>query len=242
MRIILLAFLLCLLNVQHASAEESACQKVKPFVTEINVEILTPPPVYDLTKNIAFLNKDGGKASEEWIKKNGLSGIWMAKDMQTQGTAAGGWGAFTGYELDAKPLDAYGAYGCIYFKKIEVSMMFRTLIMIPKEYPKGTCAYNLINDHELKHYQVNQATVNEVTDRLKKDIPQIIAQLESVHVGSDKMQARATEMKTAFTEMIDVYFKQVMTEKLEERNSLVDTPEEYQNISMQKKACNKVRK
>ena len=100
MRLLCLTILLILVNMPGAWAAESACQKVKPFQTEINIEMLTPPPVYDLTKNLAYLNNDGGRSTAEWLKKNGLESVWVAKDMQTQGTAAGGWGAFSQYSWE----------------------------------------------------------------------------------------------------------------------------------------------
>ncbi len=233
-----LSLLLLLFSTQSVSAEPSACAQKKPYVSQININLETPEPHYDLTKTLAFLNSDGGKSSKEWLKKNEMEGIWSSKHMQTAGQAAGGWAAYYSYNLDAEPLDDYWAYGCLYIKELTIDMMFRTIIMIPTEYPKGSCEFNLIQPHEVRHYEVNKQVALKMAARLKKDLPEIIAHLEAQHVGSDKLKTRAQEVKQGIKEMVDVYFKQVMREEMARMNGLVDTPEEYAQFGKNMRVCN----
>ncbi len=226
------------LSGAYAQATPSACAQKKPYASKITINMETPDPYYDLTKNLAFLNNDGGRSHEEWLKKNKMEGVWSSKHMQTAGRASGGWAAYYSYSLDAEPLDDYWAYGCLYVKELTIDMMFRTLILIPSEYPKGSCEFNLIHPHEMRHYEVNKQVALKMTERLRKDMPQIITMLEAEHVGSDKLKARAEEVKQGIKEMVDVYFKQVMSEEMERLNNLVDTPEEYAGFGKNMRKCN----
>lgn len=208
-------------------AEPSACEKIKPRPSVININLETPDPYYDLDRSLAYLNSDGGKGAEEWLKKNNMQNIWSSKHMTTAGRAAGGWGAYYQYRMDAQPVDSYWAYGCLFIEEINVEMMFRTIIQIPVEYPEGSCEFNFINEHELKHFQVNRDVAQKTAERLRKDMPEIIRILEQQHIGSDQLKVKAEEFKAGIKEMVDVYFQQVMAEEMERLNGLVDSPEEY---------------
>ena len=235
-RVILIV--LCL-TAPKAFAQESSCGQKKPYASNVTINMETPDPVYDLTKNIKFLNSDGGASSREWIQKNKMQGIWSSRHIEKAGQAAGGWAVYYNYKLDAQPFDPYWAYACLYVKDMTINMMYRTIIMIPKEYPKGGCAFNLIQTHELKHFAVGKSVAQKTAERLRKDMPEILARLEADHVGSDKTQQRASELKVSITEVVEVYFKQVMREEIERLNNQVDSPEEYTSIGRGIRACGK---
>lgn len=206
---------------------DSMCAQKKPFVSDVLIEMETPEPHFDFSKSVAYLNSDGGRSSREWLEKNNMQGVWSSKHMQTQGIAMGGWMVYYEYDIDPEPLDQYWAYACLYVKELKIRMMFRTIIYIPKEYPEGSCAFKLIMPHEMKHYQVNKVVAQNTAGRLRKDMPQILAELEKEHVGSQHLKSHAELMKQRISEIVDVYFKQVMGEEMEKMNGLVDSPEEY---------------
>lgn len=217
----------------------AACQQKKQYTSKIVINMETPDPVYDLSNDIKFLNNDGGASAKEWIEKNKMQGIWSSQHMEKAGQAAGGWAVYYNYKLDVQPFDPYWAYACLYIKDMTISMMYRTIIMIPKDYKKGGCAYNLIQDHELKHFNVGKSVAQKTAERLRQDMPKILERLEAEHVGSDKAQQRADQMKVSMTELVDVYFKHVMREEMGRLNNQVDSPEEYAGIGRGIRACGK---
>lgn len=208
-------------------AQASVCAQKKPWNSDILIEMETPDPHFDLTKNINYLNSDGGRSAEEWLKKNNMQGVWSSKHMKTHGLASGGWGAYYEYVLDPEPVDQYWAYACLYVKELKIRMMYRTIIYIPTEYPKNSCAFNIILEHELRHYEVNKTVAQKTTERLRQDMPQILMELENEHVGSQDLQNHGEIIKARIKDVVDVYFMQVMGEEMEKRNSVVDSPEEY---------------
>lgn len=229
--------LLMLICANPVWAQDSVCAQKKPFVSDILIEMETPDPHYDFSRDLAYLNNDGGKSAEEWLKKNNMQGVWSSKHMQTAGLASGGWGVYYEYTIDPEPLDQYWAYACLYVKELKIRMMFRTIIMIPKEYPKGSCAFNLIHTHELKHFNVNKMVAQKTAERLRQDMPQILADLEKEHVGSDNIHPHSDRMKESIRGIVDVYFQQVMGEEMEKLNHFVDTPEEYGSFGVEMRKC-----
>lgn len=223
--ILFLAF--ALMGAAPVAAQDSMCEKIKLRPSVVNINLEAPDPHYDLDKSLAYLNSDGGKSAEEWLNKNKMQNVWSSKHMVTKGRAAGGWAAYYNYKMGAEALDSYWAYGCLFIEEINIEMMFRTIIMIPVEYPQGSCEFNFINEHELKHFDANKYVALKTTERLRQDMPEIIRVLEQAHVGSDKLNLRAEEIKAGIQEMVDIYFKQVMAEEMELLNDKIDTPEEY---------------
>ncbi|HEY0900646.1 MAG TPA: hypothetical protein VGD95_00855, partial [Micavibrio sp.] len=145
-------------------------------------------------------------------------------------------------QLDPEPLDQYWAYACLYVKQLEINMIFRTMITIPKDYPQGGCEFEVIRDHELRHYAVNRKVALKTAKKLEEDMPVILQTLESPHAGSDQLNTRAEDVKKSIQELVDVYFKQVMAAEMKRLNSQIDTVEEYSSHDQQVAACEERRK
>ena len=238
--ITLLSFLF--VNPVWAADPPSPCLQKKPYKSDVVINLEVPEPHYDLTKTKAYLNNDGGRAKEEWLKKNNMQSVWSSKHMTTMGLAEGAWAANYRWTIDPEPLDQYWAYACLYVKRLEINMMFRTMIIIPKDYPQSGCDFEVIHEHELKHYKVNRMVALKTAKRLEDDMPKILATLESPHAGSDSINARAADIKKSLQELVDVYFKQVMREEMAALNGKIDSPEEYSSHDKQVRACEERRR
>ncbi len=238
-----MGLLFCLLWQGIAAASsDSPCLQKKPYQSDVVINLEVPVPYYDLTRNKAYLNNDGGRSKREWLAKNNMVGVWSSNHMTTLGVASGGWAVNYRWRLDPEPLDQYWAYACLYVKQLEINMIFRTMITIPKEYPQGSCEFEVIHDHELKHYNINRQVALKTAKKLEDDMPMILRTLESPHAGSDMLDARASEVKKSIEELVDVYFKQVMADEMKRLNGQVDSPEEYGSHDQQVAACEARRK
>lgn len=243
MKLILLA-LLSLLFITPARADNppSACLQKKPYKSDVTINIEVPEPYYDLTRTKAYLNNDGGRAKQEWLKKNNMQSVWSSKHMTTMGLAEGAWAANYRWTIDPEPLDQYWAYACLYVRRLEIDMIFRTMIIIPKDYPQKSCDFEVIHEHELKHYNVNRMVALKTAKRLEDDMPKILATLESPHAGSHAISTRAEDIKKSLRELVDVYFKQVMREEMKALNGKIDSPEEYSSHDKYVRACEERRR
>lgn len=241
-----LAVIVCLLAVfcsaQVQAATQTTCQTIKPYKTEIVINLEVPDPYYDFTKNKNQVNAAGQASRDEWLARNNMHGVWSSNHMTTLGQASGGWAANYSWNIEGQPLDQYGAYSCIFVKRIEVNMMFRTMIIIPKDYPRKSCDFEVIHEHELRHYDVNRRVALKTAMQLEKDMPVVIMDLEQDYIGRDKVEGRFEEIKKSVQDLVEVYFKQVMSEEMDHLNNLIDTPEEYSSHKTKVAACEERRK
>jgi hypothetical protein len=213
------------------------CEELKPQPTAIEISATVAEPFYDLSLSGDDVNKNGQSTSQRWLEEHNMQGIWTVNDLRTEGYASGAWGVAYGMGLKAVPYDMYGAIFCPYFTQVEINLMFRTLIVIPKEFKEKPCTFNVINEHELKHYNANKKAVEYYVGRLKKDMPSIIAQVESEYVSRSQVQDRFKDMKQAISDAVQAYFNEAMSQKSNELNIVIDSPQEYEIRGIMKRDC-----
>lgn len=242
-RFLLLAFtLLYFAPVSaHASAAPryTACAKLKNFQTATIVNLMIPEPTYDLKKTREALNKNKKKSHEEWLKFHKMESIWRADEMETLGEAAGGWGLSSRLRMTAVPFDSFGSSYCPYFQSIGLDMMYRTIISIPSEFRPGGCAYNVIKEHELRHHATNAAIVKAMVERMKHDLPTIVADIENStsYIPRNQSSARWLSMQTDLTAVFKIYLEDSMRAEMQRQNRAVDSPDEYKKASAAISAC-----
>lgn len=233
-RFLTLISFLCLLP---SVAKAAGCAVEKPAATVINIELELPDPVYDLKRTVKEINK--GHSSDDWLQKNGMQKIWKSSDMVMLGYAEGGMAMMTSARFKATPYDRYGVYYCPYVTHLDLAMMFRTRIVIPKDFKNGGCRFNAVRAHELRHYQANRDVAEEFVRRLHKDLPVIIREIETrqPYVEGKDMHAAVEAMKQGLKDAVESYILMSMIEEGERRNGLIDTPEEYASAGPIMKAC-----
>lgn len=239
-RFLLLAFaLLCYSSSASAAPSYSACAKLKNFKTATIVNLTLPDPTYNLKQTRDGLNRNKKKSHEDWLKFHKMESIWRADEMETLGEAAGGWGLSSRLRMTAIPFDSFGSSYCPYFQSIGLDMMYRTIISIPSEFQPGSCAYNVIKEHELRHHATNAAVVQKMVDRLKRDLPVIIADIEgsSSYVPRNQANVRWLSMQTDLTAAIKIYLEDAMKQEMVRLNREIDSPDEYKKSSAAISAC-----
>lgn len=230
-------FFLCLLAAPF-QAEAAGCATTRPFNTKISIDLKLPEPVYDLKRDIADINKSDS-SFDGWLRKNGMRKVWRSSSMRTLGYAEGGAGVVTSMSFQVWPYEGEGVYYCPYIKSVELSMMFRTRIVIPKNFKKGGCRFNTVHEHELRHYQTNRDTAREFVKKLYRDLPVIIKEIETrqPYVSGEKVQQTLDLYKASLKSAIELYMIEGMGKALEKRNGLIDSPEEYASAGPKMRAC-----
>lgn len=223
-----------------AKAAET-CQSLKRIKSTQSVSINIPAPHYDLEKSKEDLNEGMKEHHEEWLKRNGLELVISADNMETLGLNSSGWSISNSFRGTMRPHDKNETprRSCLYFQNLNVAVLFRTIISIPKEFPQGGCSYNIIHEHEMKHYTTNEAIIRAAAQKLKKELPAIMEKAESVSgpVVMQDEQAAFNEMAEALAAGIHDFMKKETSEELKRQNALIDTPEEYKRDGELVRAC-----
>ncbi len=234
-----LFILVCVLAFFYtAPVFAGACEDKKPFGTKININLTIAPPVYDLKKTQSYLTQNGQTTINKWLKTNNLQGLWASSDMEIAGLASGGWGVSYDMRMKTQNLDRYGAYHCPYFQVINIQLFYRTMIFIPRDYPEGTCAFDVIDEHEIRHHQVNTDAVEKYVARMEHDLNYMVRQMESYGPSPRQhIQNRFAQMQEGMRDAVQLYFQEAMYKEMRIGNSHVDTPEEYARSSVLLRAC-----
>jgi len=234
--IIAIAFVLAFAGQGHAAS----CLDTKKQPTHIRINLLLPDPVYDLSQSVAEINRGARERHQAWLEKNGMKSIWSASDMRTLGQAAGGWAGKFGYTIQPAKYDVYATYYCNHFRALEIEIIYRTIIMIPKEIPQDNCAFSAIRTHELRHHEANVAAMRKYTRQLETDINSILAYLEQPvlpYQGKEKMPERLQQMKQGVESAVDVYYLDFVQREMEKLNHAIDSPAEYESQTLMIGEC-----
>lgn len=234
-----LFLVLVLLTVLPDLAQAAGCYQVKPAPTKINVSVELPEPFYNLKQDIKTVNKNRAEINDAWIAKNGMHKVWKSSDMVLLGYAEGEMALYYTARLDIQKYDSYGVYYCLYIKDIDISMMFRTRIVIPNNFKNGGCRFNLVHEHELRHYQTNRDVAQKFTDQLRRDLPVMVREMENrqPYIEGKHVKKVAENLKASLQDSVKAYIIDSMQAELARRNGQIDTPEEYASSGPKMAAC-----
>lgn len=233
-----LVFMMCVLPQAARAQTDFDCLALKPFETRINITYETVDPVYDLSLGIDEMdNEHADERQDRWLRKNGLETLWTADDLVTQGLASGAWGMFMDFKLRSRNVDRLGAYHCAFFQEINLAVFYRTIIFIAKEFPQESCKFSVIHKHELDHHTTNQDVVGSYVIKLEEDVRKMIPYMEQRPAGSHRIEERFEDMKQGLSDAVRVYLKEAMTKEIEERNAIIDSPENYDEVDRLMHLC-----
>lgn len=219
------------------TAQAGVCADIKPYQTRINIDVIFPDPHYDFSKSRKYLTKNSRKVTEKWLEKNKMNVMWQADDLKTAGLASGARSSSYSARMYSKNVDRYYAAFCTFFEEINLTVFYRTLIFIPSDYPQGSCAFDEVHTHELRHHAANKAAIEKYIAKLRADIHELVAMMESGYVGRNEIQGRFEEMKIGMRDAVEVYIGQYIAAETERLNAQVDTVEEYKRASVVLRAC-----
>ncbi|MEQ8664224.1 MAG: hypothetical protein RIC16_00730 [Rhodospirillales bacterium] len=97
-------------------------------------------------------------------------------------------------------------------------------VYIAREYPRGSCQYSVILDHERRHVVVFQSTLDEYVPTLQRLLEEKSAAVEPIMGRNRKRAARKmqTDIQTAVKELLNQISK-----TLDVRNARLDTGDRY---------------
>jgi hypothetical protein len=117
---------------------------------------------------------------------------------------------------------------CAWIDKLTVDLTPQSVtILVPAEYPEGSCEYEQILAHERLHEEVHRDTLAEAADDMRRALAKadwLPARGTPLAVsGRPEAERRVEEMVDKATKPVYAEFK----EKLRERQAKLDVPENY---------------
>lgn len=205
------------------------CRHYKPFETKVKINVDIPDIRYNLKTSRRDLTNFRKGDLEQW-KKDNDDHVWASKHLSVEGLAVGAMGINTRAQFIGKPYDRYGQYYCPFIKAIEVNVHYNTQIFIASDIPRKSCEFKVTHDHELEHHEINVSTVNEITEKLKQDMPEIIAYMERRYIPRSAVKNNFKKQQQSISDALKIYSEE-MYNRMSVRNDKIDSPEEYQRLS-----------
>ena len=203
-----------LISSTASAAEPDQCQQLpKPSVStrQLNAEIS-----FDSEYSYRLLNNLAG---ENLRPGNQVLGLTRAS-------------AFTLFSLSTPAyLDPTGRYECA-SPQIALTLGFKQMtVYVGKEFPLGSCAYQEILNHEMRHVKAYQAHIDKVEKTVQEDISR---RFSTGSFWRGTVGSSAARVSKELDERWLPYVKREL-QKVDLAQALIDTPEEYDRLS---KACN----
>ena len=145
------------LRERTAVAAERACPPYSRAVT-VRFKTLTPPPVYNHRLNIA-----------------GIRNLFLTRGQAVAATHERALGVtyseIVFYIAGNTTIVPRGAGYCVYLETVDAEFGWkRTEVHIASEFPRGTCEYNAVLDHENQHLSIIKSAVSESAPRVRAEL------------------------------------------------------------------------
>lgn len=121
--------------------------------------------------------------------------------------------------------------GCMYYDSVEIRINLSPVIYIAKEFPKGSCAYKAVLEHEKKHARVDRFIANKYAQRIGHDVRSAVNEMGAAGPYPE------SQMKTLQNKMVGYVRSTVdsldllMSEEQARLQQQVDSLQEYQHVS-----------
>lgn len=222
-------------------AKTGPCDKFKNYgKPDVVFEVVETPIEYNFSTSRKALTRMSQDSTKDWIAKH-KGHAWLSSangkhpELHTNGVTRGGYNVRIQMEFMAKPYDQYGVYYCPLVKKAHVTISYSSEIYIANDFKKGSCEFDEIMKHEMKHHDTNTVVVKTIAERMNADSAEIIGYMTSNYVPREQVERYFETMQDGLRDAINVYGEE-MSGRMEEFNAHIDTPEEYRAVSM---ACKK---
>lgn len=134
------------------------------------------------------------------------------------GTASGDWS----YETKAEYTQ--DGSGCIYIKRLDVTIKHQPVIHMVKDYAPGTCGHKHVSGHERAHVNINKNMLKRFSEEVKIDLRNMLRNTRGVQGNQNqlfqKVMARLRTLTDNMVERLDKIHK-----------TQLDNPEEYARVS-----------
>lgn len=121
--------------------------------------------------------------------------------------------------------------GCLYVDTITVKLDMKPVIYVSKSYPKGSCMYNSVLEHEKKHVSVDQALVVKYRGPMSEALHQALHQLghKKGPMRTSSLSQAQRDLQSSIQAVVRKYSAQLTAER-KKRQQDVDSLVEYERV------------
>jgi len=188
-----------------AAAARARCPGVPaPVVT---LRIVDPGPRVVSTRSLQQIN---AKAGSHGLLKKGMTVLGMT-EIKLSSTV----------HVNFRGMQSGGVV-CVHVSEVEVGFgLGDHVVHVPREYPRGSCKFNVVMRHEMAHVDVNRRTVRKYAEKLKNELLGALRRTGAVAAPSmDAGQAAQTRVIDAVIQDISGRF----TAEREGLHAAIDKP------------------
>ena len=119
---------------------------------------------------------------------------------------------------------------CFWITGFDVTLRYRRVdIYVAREYPKGSCAYNAILDHEKEHVVVARENLEEYAPRIRKVLTSWLIPTGKAPIMVESPQQAKTEVQAIAKELLKPVYEEMLV-SLADGQASFDTPDEYTRV------------
>lgn len=127
--------------------------------------------------------------------------------------------------------DTNSGEACYWYDTIEVKMHIDPTIFIAKENPQGSCEYNAILEHEMKHIKIDRAILKKYKARIENDLYKIASKVGTIGPISLSISGRTqNKMMKIIEKAVSNQTERMYAERRKLQQS-VDSLEEYERVA-----------
>lgn len=202
-----------------AGSDQSWCRM--PAATKVIINPKSENITYDLTKSQADLNNFDTSTKNPYGNSvhtdvGGLMSGGIQTDYRTQ---------FDGI------VDKVAKQTCLWYSAITVNINITPTIYIASNYPKGSCMFNAVMEHEQKHVTVDRRLVNTYAQSIRSAL-QAEIEKQSIYgpVPNASVEQTQNEMGAKIKKIVDDKMAELTKKRLRQQQ-LVDSLAEYNRVN-----------
>ena len=221
---------------------KKTCDYIKKPKINVNINLTIPEVTYDYTRSSKEILDENFEQTVEWLQKESVKSVGTARRdrelINIKGLTTGGYEVSMTGLGHARHVDRYGVYYCPFLTDINIELFYASKIYIAKDLPRGSCEFEETVKYELQHHNANVKEVQDYSQRLKKDLPLIVREIEESHgyVDASKIQETYGKIEVSVNEIIQIYYDTIWKNSIK-RSTQIDTPEGYANFQKAIQDC-----
>lgn len=187
----------------------------------IDINVINNPPHYDNTYSSAELGEipidtQIARHSNEVFVTGGL----------TRGQITTSWESSF-----AKMLDERTGVACIWLKSLRLTLSYTPNVYIASEHRPGSCRYDIIMEHEIRHVNTDIMTLNEFLPQIQQNVQDAV---DALGVRGPYQDIQTDRIRKNMQDTVSDRLRDTLTRMdtvRRQRQQLIDTRQEYMRLS-----------
>ena len=187
----------------------------------LSIDVINNPPHYDNTYSSAEL---GNIPIDTQIAKK-RNEVFVTGGL-TRGQITTAWE--TSF---AKMLDEHSGIACIWLKSLHLTLTYTPNVYIASEHRPGSCRYDVIMEHEVRHVNTDIMTLNEYLPLIQQDVQYAV---DTLGVRGPYQDRQTERVRQDMQDIISGRLRETLAEMdavRRQRQQLIDTRQEYMRLS-----------